>query len=121
MSCCNDNVMRITNVTTTSTGVILIPARTITQTNLTDMGRYQLIIGCGLKATSSLPVYIQTSVGNVPLLSKYANQVYANQLRTRHQYYIAFGNENSSYTNGQFVLLNNLCCLACNTSATETE
>jgi hypothetical protein len=120
MTCCN-NTIKITSVTTGTSEVVLIPARTITQTNLTDMGRYQLIIGCGLKATSSLPVYIQTSVGNIPLLSKYANQVYANQLRTRHQYYIAFGNENSSYTNGQFVLLNNLCCLACNTSVTETE
>ncbi len=121
MSCCN-NTIRITKITTTSTGVILIPARTITQTNLTDTGKYNLIIGCGLKATASLPVFIQTSVGNVPVLTRFGNVVYANQLRTRYRYVIGYGNNNTTpYPLGQFILLNKLCCCACPSATTVTQ
>lgn len=122
MSCnncnrCNCNTIQITSVTTTSTGVVLIPNRTITQTNLTNLGRYNLIIACGVKATASLPVYIQTSAGNIPVLCKYGNQVYSNQLRKRYRYCVGYGNKNTSYTLGQFVVFNSLDC-ACPTTVT---
>ena len=121
MSCNCNNTIMITKITTTSTGVVLIPARVITQTNLTNTGKYNLIIGCGLKATSSLPVFIQTSGGNVPLLTRFGNVVYANQLRTRFRYTIGYGNNNTTpYPLGQFILLNRLCCCACPTSVTNT-
>ena len=77
------NTIHITSLTTTGTAVILTPSRTITQTNLTNTGKYNLIIACGLKATDSLPVFIQTSAGSVPVLDKFANPVFSNQLRTR--------------------------------------
>lgn len=107
---CNCNTIYITSLTTTSTGVVLIPNRTITQTNLANTFNYNLIIACGLKATNSLPVFIQTSAGNVPLLDKYANPVYSNQLRTRTRYCVGYGNTNTNYTLGQFIVRNNLCC-----------
>lgn len=107
---CNCNTIYITSLTTTSTGVVLIPNKTITQTNLANTFNYNLVIACGLKATNSLPVFIQTSAGNIPLLDKYANPVYSNQLRTRTRYCIGYGNTNTNYTLGQFIVRNNLCC-----------
>lgn len=107
---CNCNTIYITSLTTTSTGVVLNPNRTITQTNLANTFNYNLVIACGLKATNSLPVFIQTSAGNIPLLDKYANPVYSNQLRTRIRYCIGYGNTNTNYTLGQFIVRNNLCC-----------
>lgn len=115
------NTIYITSLTTTDTGVILIPNRQITQTNLSNSCKYGLIIGCGLKATNSLPVFIQTSAGNVPLLDKYGNIVYSNQLKTRTKYCIGYGNGNATvYPLGQFVVFNNLC-YSCGTSATTTN
>ena len=119
---CNCNTIYITKITTTSTGVVLIPSRTIPQTNLSNTGKYRLIIACGLKATASLPVFIQTSAGNIPLLCKFGNIVYANQMRTRYSYCVGYGNENTTpYPNGQFVLFNSLNCFANPTTTTTVE
>jgi len=103
------NTIYITSLVTTETGVVLIPNRVITQDNLANTDKYNLIIACGLKATDSLPIYIQTSAGNIPLLDKFANLVYSNQLKTRTRYCIGYGNQNTAYTLGQFVVFNNLC------------
>lgn len=118
---CNCNTIYITSLTTTSTGVVLIPNRTITQTNLTNTFNYNLVIACGLKATNSLPVFIQTSAGNVPLLDKYANPVYSNQLKTRTRYCVGYGNTNTNYTLGQFIVKNNLCCACSSVSSVSTN
>lgn len=114
------NTINITSLTTTETGVVLIPGRFITQTNLTNTGKYNLIIACGLKATNSLPVFIQTSEGNIPLLDKFANPVYSNQLRTRYRYCIGYGNKNTTYTLGQFIVFNSLCASCGTSSATSS-
>lgn len=103
------NRIFISSLTTTDTGVVLIPNRQITHSNLTNGGKYELIIACGLKATNSLPIFIQTSSGNVPLLDKYANPIFSNQLKTRTKYCIGYGNENTNYTLGQFINYSNLC------------
>ena len=107
---CDCNTIFITSLTTTDTGVVLVPNRAVTQTNLTNDFKYGLIVACGLKATNSLPVFIQTSAGNVPLLDKFANPVFSNQLKTRTKYCIGYGNQNTNYTLGQFITFNNLCC-----------
>ena len=113
---CNCNDIYITSISTTATAVVLIPNRAITTANLANTDKYNLIIACGLKATDSLPVFIQTSGGNIPLLCKFANPVFSNQLRTRYRYCIGFGNQNTTpYPLGQFVVFNNLCC-ACSTA-----
>lgn len=114
------NTIFITSLTTTETGVVLIPNRQIPQLNLTNAFKYNLIIACGLKATNSLPVFIQTSDGNVPLLDKFANPVFSNQLRTRTKYCVGYGNKNTNYTLGQFVNFNNLCC-SCDSSTTSNS
>ena len=116
----NCNTIFITNLTTTATEVILIPNRQITQINLTNAFKYNLIIACGLKSTNSLPIFIQTSAGNIPILDKFANPVFSNQLRTRYKYCVGYGNQNTNYTLGQFLVLNNLCC-ACGTSSSSSS
>lgn len=125
MSCnncnnCNCNTITVSSATTTSTGVVLIPNRTITFDNLENLCKYNLIIACGVKATASLPVFIQTSTGNIPVLCKYGNQVYSNQLKKRYRYCIGYGNKNSAYTFGQFVVFNSLYC-ACPTTVAIVE
>lgn len=100
---------------TTDTGVILIPNESITPANLSS-GR--LIIACNINTpTANLPLYIQTTAGNAPVLCKYGNNILANQVNKRTPYPIAFGNENSSYTSGQFVIQS---CACLNGRAVET-
>ena len=47
----------ISSITTTATGVVLIPSTTITASKLFDLNKYRLIIQCNLRATANLPVY----------------------------------------------------------------
>ena len=106
---CNDTIF-ITKITTTSTGVVLIPNRTVLKNNLGNRCKYNLIIACGLNASASLPVFIQTDQGNIPVLDKYANIVYSNQLKNRTRYCVGYGNDNVAvYELGQFVIFNRLC------------
>lgn len=115
---CNCNEIKITNLINTASGIVLVPARQITNANLMNTGVYRLIIACGLKATGSQPVSIQTASGNVPLLCKFANPIFPNQLRTRKVYCIGFGNKNTTpYPLGQFVVFNNLDCCACGSTS----
>ena len=104
------------NVTTTDTGVILIPNKTIK--NMVNACNYRLIIACNVEATANLPLYIQTSLGNIPVLCKYGNELLANQINKRVNYPIGYGNQNSNYENGQFVILS---CNCINPRGTETE
>ena len=102
----NCNTMVISNVTTTDTGVVLIPNKTVK--TVTNCGNYRLIIACNVEATANLPVYIQTEAGNIPVLCKYGNEVIANMLNKRVSYPIGYGSDNSNYEDGQFVILS--CC-----------
>lgn len=111
----NCNTMVISNVTTTDTGVILIPNRTVK--NVVNAGNYRLIIACNVDATANLPVYIQTAIGNIPVLCKYGNEVIANMLNKRVNYPIGYGNQNPNYTDGQFVILS---CNCLNARGTES-
>lgn len=103
----NCNTIQISNVTTTETGVILIPNRTVK--NLVNATCYKLIIACNVEATSNLPVYIQTALGNIPCLCRFSDTLYANQLNKRTMYRIGYGNENSNYELGQFTMQSNVC------------
>lgn len=114
----NCNTMYISSVTTTDTGVILIPNREVK--NLINTGNYRLVIACNVEATSNLPVYIQTTLGNIPVLCKYSNQVLANMLNKRVSYPIGYGNENPNYTDGQFVILSCNCLNPRGTESTTT-
>ena len=115
----NCKTMVISSVTTTSTGVVLIPNRTVK--NLVNTGNYRLIIACNVEATANLPVYIQTAIGNIPVLCKYGNEVIANMLNKRVNYPIGYGNQNPNYTEGQFVILSCNCLNARGTESTTTE
>ena len=103
----NNNTMYISSVTTTETGVILVPNREVK--TLTNATCYKLIIACNVEATSNLPVFIQTALGNIPVLCRFSNTLYANQLKKRIMYRIGYGDENSNYTLGQFTMQCNVC------------
>ena len=100
----------ISSITTTATGVVLVPSTTITASKLFDLNKYKLIIKCNLRATSNLPIYIQTAIGNIPLWCRFAgNNVFPDQLRSRRCYTIVYGNNNVVSSIGQFVLQNPVC------------
>ena len=103
----DNNTMYISSVTTTGTGVILIPNREVK--TLTNATCYRLIIACNVEATSNLPVFIQTTLGNIPVLCRFSNTLYANQLKKRFMYRIGYGNENDNYELGQFTMQCNVC------------
>lgn len=114
---CIRNVI-ISSTTTTDTGVILIPNSAITPTNLSE---FRLIIACNVNTpTANEQLFIQTTAGNVPLLCKYGNELYANQLSKRVPYPLLYGNQNSSYTLGQFVIPSCNCINPRGTVATQT-
>lgn len=100
----------ISSITTTATGVVLIPSTTITALKLFDLNKYKLIIQCNLRATANLPIYIQTAIGNIPLWCRFAgNNIFPDQLRSRRCYTIVYGNNNVVSSIGQFILQNSVC------------
>lgn len=95
------------NCNTDTDRVVLIPNQTIK--NLSNLGNYRLILALNIPSpTSNLPVFIQVGTLEIPVLCKYGNTVYANMLNKRVNYPLGFGNGNSNYTDGQFVILS--CC-----------
>ena len=103
----DNNTMCISSVTTTDTGVILIPNREVK--TLVNATCYKLIIACNVEATANLPVFIQTALGNIPVLCRFSDTLYANQLTKRTMYRIGYGNGNDNYTLGQFTMQSNVC------------
>lgn len=92
---------------TTDTGVILIPNQSITPSNLSE---YRFIIACNINTpTANEPLFIQTSAGNVPVLCKFGNELYASQVNKRVNYPLIYGNQNSNYDLGQFVIPSCYC------------
>jgi hypothetical protein len=112
---CNDTII-CSNLTTGTDNVVLIPNREIK--NLTNTGNYRLIIACNIpEATANYPVFIQVGTNNIPLLCKYGNELLANQLNRRVNYPLGYGNQNTNYANGQFVITS---CNCINPRGTET-
>lgn len=88
--------------------VVLIPNRAIT--NLTNLGNYRLILACNINTpASNYPIAIQVGDNNIPVLCRYGNEILANQINKRVNYPLCYGNENSSYVNGQFTIPNCNC------------
>ena len=112
------NTIYCSNATTTDTTVVLIPNQEIK--TLENTGCYRLVICCNATATSNLPVYIQVGTTPIPVLCKAGNDVYANQLQKRRNYAIMYGNQNTLYTSGQFVIQDRICPRASTIPATTT-
>lgn len=109
-NCTPIKTIYISSITTNATQVILVPSTTITALKLADLNKYKLVIACNLRATANLPVYIQTALGPVPLLCKYAgNNIFPDQLRSRKCYTVVYGNNSVLSSVGQFVLQNCVC------------
>lgn len=101
------NTIICSNLTTGTNNVVLIPNQEIK--NLTNTGNYRLIIACNIpEATANYPVFIQAGSNNIPVLCKYGNEVLANMLNRRVNYPVGYGNQNSSYSEGQFIITS--CC-----------
>lgn len=112
---CNNTIV-CSNLTTGTDNVVLIPNQTIK--TVTNTGNYRLVIACNIpEATANYPVFIQVGTNNIPVLCKYGNEVLANMLNRRVSYPIGYGNQNTNYTNGQFVILS---CCNLNPRGTET-
>lgn len=103
----NCNTIYCSSVIMGDDSVTLVPNRDIK--TLENTGCYRLIICCNATATSNLPVFIQVNGVNIPVLCKAGNTVYANQLQKRKSYGIMYGNENTGYVNGQFVIQDRIC------------
>ena len=103
----NCDTIFCSNATTTDTTVVLIPNQEIK--TLENTGCYRLVICCNATATSDLPVFIQVGTTPIPVLCKAGNTVYSSQLKKRKNYAIMYGNGNSNYTNGQFVIQDRIC------------
>ena len=104
---CNNNTIVCSNLTTGTDNVVLIPNRAIK--TVVNTGNYRLVIACNIpEATSNFPVFIQVGENNIPVLCKYGNEILANQLNRRVSYPIGYGNQNTNYANGQFVITS--CC-----------
>ena len=114
----NCNTIFCSNVETTATTVVLIPNRAIK--TLENTGSYRLVICSSAIATSNLPVYIQVNGVSIPVLCKAGNTIYANQLQKRRNYGIMYGDENSEYANGQFVIQDRICPRSATIPATTT-
>lgn len=113
---CGCNTIVCSNLTTGTDTVTLIPNRPIK--TLTNTANYRLVIATNIpEATANYPVTIQVGENNIPVLCKYGNQVLANQLNRRVSYPIGYGNQNTGYVNGQFVILS---CNNLNSRGTET-
>lgn len=115
----NNNTMCISSVTTTDTGVILIPNREVRTLN--NATCYKIIIACNVEATTNEPVFIQTVLGNIPVLCRFSNTLYANQLNKRTMYRIGYGNENDNYPLGQFTMQSNVCPRGTIIETTQTQ
>ena len=107
---CNNNNIYIHKIVNTGETIELVPNRDIKLENLGDMCYYNLILGCGLQCTESLPLIIGIADAKIPVLDKFGNTVYFNQIkRTRYRWCFSYGNRNELYTVGQFVVHNPLC------------
>lgn len=102
----NNRTIVISGITETDTEIVLIPNREVK--NLVNTGEYQLIIACNVNATANLPIFIQTTIGNIPVICRFGNTVYSSQLTKRTMYRIGYGNGNDNYTEGQFVIQSNV-------------
>ena len=103
----NCNTIVCSNLTTGTDNVVLIPNQTIK--TVSNTGNYRLVIACNIpEATANYPVFIQVGTNNIPVLCKYGNEVLANMLNRRVNYPIGYGNQNSNYAQGQFIILS--CC-----------
>lgn len=115
----NCNTIYVSTVNTTDTTVVLVPNQEVK--NLTNATCYRLIIACNVEATANNPVFIQTALGQIPVLCRFANTLYANQLKKRTMYRIGYGNTNDNYTLGQFTIQSNVCPKSVTEAATTTE
>ena len=112
------NTIKISSAITGDDSVVLVPNRAIK--TLENTGCYRLIICCNATATANLPVFIQVNGVNIPVLCKAGNTVYSSQLNKRVNYGIMYGNENTGYVNGQFVIQDRICPRASTIPTTTT-
>ena len=113
------NTIFCSNATTTDTTVVLIPNQEIK--TLENVGCYHLVICCNAVANANLPVQIQVGTTPIPVLCHAGNIVYSSQLTKRRNYTILYGDQNTGYVNGQFVIQGNINPRAATIPTTTTQ
>ena len=103
----NCNTIYVSNVINNTDSITLVPNQEIK--TLRNVGCYHLIICCNATADANLPVNIQVNGTEIPVLCHAGNIVYSSQLQKRRNYTILYGDENTGYVNGQFVIQGNIC------------
>ena len=103
----NCNTIYVSNVINGDDSITLVPNREIK--TLRNVGCYHLVICNNAVAEANLPVNIQVNGVNIPVLCHAGNIVYSSQLEKRRNYTILYGDENTGYVNGQFVIQGNIC------------
>ena len=112
----NCNTIFCSNVINGDDSVVLVPNQDIK--TLENTGSYRLVICNSAIASSNSPVFIQVNGVNIPVLCKAGNVVYSSQLQKRRNYGIMYGDQNSDYINGQFVIQDRICPRAATIPAT---
>ena len=113
----NCNTIICSTLETDGEKIVLIPNREIK--TLANLGNYRLIIACNInEPMGNFPIAIQVAGNNIPVLCKYGNEILANQVNKRINYPILFGNQNSTYPDGQFIIPS---CNCLNKRAEESE
>ena len=83
--------IKISSIVQNSTGVVLIPSKTLYP--LDNCQNVEMIICTSIPSiTTILPVFISTSIGNLPVLCRIGNSFMIDQLNSRRCYHMAFGN-----------------------------
>lgn len=110
-NCIPIQTIKISSITSTDTGIVLIPTNTISSTDLINLFKYKLVIPCNLKADSNLPIFIQTELGNIPLLKSISgNSALPSDIRKMTYYLLVYGNKNSANEFGQFIINRGSLC-----------
>lgn len=100
------NTIYVSNVINGDDSITLVPNQAIK--TLDNVGCYHLVICCNATADANLPVNIQVNGVNIPCLCHAGNIVYSSQLTKRRNYTILYGDQNTGYVNGQFVIQGNI-------------
>jgi hypothetical protein len=92
---CQNSFHRVNSITAGTSNITLSFTTPLTVVNREI---FNFVICTSLPSTTApLPVLISVNGSTVPLLNKYGNPVYSNELRNRKPYYGYFGSQSTAH------------------------
>lgn len=102
---CNCNIHKVTTVTVDGNSMIL---NFNTGVSANNKDKFNFVICTIIPSTATpVPVLITVNGANIPLLNKFGNPVYSNELRKRKLYLGYFGSQDTPHV----ISCNIGCCL----------